>query len=189
MSVNTRALTASIALLAGSIWSSACANGLESRERTFAETPPASSAVIVEDHPALIATFPCSSCHKDLEPNPRQRKLTEYHTPKNGFEHGTKIGWCYRCHSQDDIDKLHTPHGEPVAFSDPQELCGSCHGDKLIDWKLGLHGLNRGSWNGPKLRRSCTFCHDPHKPAFEPMVPERPPDVLGPNAPNREPKT
>lgn len=170
--------TRSLCLLA-LLCASGCDQGIAPMKRDFADPPPPSSVVMVEDHPALIPTFPCSSCHADREPDPRPRKLVEYHTPKNGFDHGTKDGWCYRCHSLENIDKLHTTLGTPVAFSDPQDLCGSCHGDKLIDWKAGLHGLNRGSWNGPKLRQSCTFCHDPHKPAFEPMVPERPPDVLG----------
>lgn len=166
-----------------------CHNDVTKRPRDLVEPPPASSKVTVEDHPALIATYPCSGCHDERKPDPRPRKLVEYHTQKNGFDHGTKQGWCYRCHSIQDIDKLHTQGGEPVAFENPQELCGSCHGDKLIDWRAGLHGLNRGSWNGPKLRRSCTFCHNPHKPAFEPMVPERPPDVLGGGSPKQEPAT
>jgi hypothetical protein len=156
----------------------ACGQRFDLSKRALADPPPASSAVVVEDHPALVSTYPCSGCHRDRKPDPTPRKLTEYHTQKNGFDHGTKQDWCYRCHSIDDMDKLHTTLGAPVAFSDPQDLCGSCHGDKLIDWKAGLHGLNRGSWNGPKLRQSCTFCHNPHKPAFEPMKPERPPDVF-----------
>jgi hypothetical protein len=172
-----------------SLFVAGCAQRFDPANRELAEPLPVSTVVTVEDHPALLATYPCSGCHDERKPDPRERKLVEYHTKKNGFDHGTKQGWCYRCHSLDDIDKLHTSLGKPVAFTDPQDLCGSCHGDKLIDWNAGLHGLNRGSWTGPKVRRSCTFCHDPHKPAFEPMVPERPPDVLGPNAPGKGQKT
>lgn len=84
-------------------------------------------------------------------------------------------GWCYQCHTKDDIDRLHLSDGTPVGFDEAYELCGSCHGDKLRDFRAGIHGLTTGDWNGERLRRSCPYCHDPHAPHFALMTPERAP--------------
>jgi hypothetical protein len=143
----------------------------------------APTTVTVENHPVLVPTYPCSGCHANRTPNPTRRKLVEFHTAKNDFNHGTEKGWCYRCHSIKNLDELHVADGTTVSFYHPEDLCGSCHGDKVRDWRSGHHGLTRGYWNGPKLRRACSFCHNPHEPAFEVMRAEEPPDVIGRHAP------
>ncbi len=136
-----------------------------------------SVVVTVEARTPLLSTYPCSRCHfsPNREPDPRERKFTEFHTHKV-LNHGTQGGWCYRCHTKDDIDKLHLQDGTLVDFDHAYEVCGSCHGDKFRDWKAGLHGLTTGFWNGAQVRRSCPNCHDPHSPAFAPMKPERMPE-------------
>jgi hypothetical protein len=134
----------------------------------------ASAAITVAPRTPLLPTYPCSRCHDSRAPDPRERKLVEFHTQRV-LSHGDAKGWCYRCHTKDNIDKLHEPDGTLVSFDEAYLLCGSCHGDKLRDWRLGIHGLNTGYWNGPRLRHSCTFCHDPHSPRFAPMTPEHMP--------------
>jgi uncharacterized CHY-type Zn-finger protein len=130
--------------------------------------------VAIEQRQASLPTFPCSSCHDDLEQRPSRRKLVEFHTARNAeLKHGDTEYWCYQCHSAKNIDRLVViASGKLVSFDEAHVLCGSCHGDKLRDWKLAVHGKTMGNWSGEKLRRSCTGCHNPHKPRFSALVPE-----------------
>jgi hypothetical protein len=161
--------------LVASIGIAACDMADEpARLHTDVPPPAASGRVSIEQRQPLLPTYPCSRCHADRAPDPQERKLTIFHTQKV-LDHGAQSGWCYRCHTKDDIDHLHLADGTLVSFDQAYELCGSCHGDKLRDWKAGIHGLTVGFWLGDRTRRSCPACHDPHKPHFPPMAPERPP--------------
>jgi hypothetical protein len=157
----------------------ACGMGDEPKRLHTTQPPPSpSGTVAIEAREPLLPTFPCSRCHADRGPDPRERKLTQFHTQKV-LDHGTLGGWCYRCHgdghSGEDIDHLHLSDGTLVSFDEAYELCGSCHGDKLRDWKAGIHGLTTGYWLGERTRRSCPGCHDPHSPHFPLMTPEHAP--------------
>ena len=152
-----------------------CGVGDEPRRLHTTHAPPAASGgVTIAARKPLLPTWPCSRCHEGRAPDTRERVLTEFHTQKV-LNHGTQGGWCYRCHTKDDIDQLHLPDGTLVSFDQAYELCGSCHGDKFRDWKAGIHGLTTGWWLGERTRRSCPFCHDPHSPKFPAMTPERAP--------------
>ncbi len=164
-----------LALLLAAVGLTACGIGDEPQRLHTSHLPPApSGSVRVEARQPLLPTFPCSRCHDDRTPDPTERKLTQFHTQKI-LKHGTLGGWCYRCHTKDDIDELHLSDGTRVSFNEAYELCGSCHGDKFRDWKAGIHGLTTGFWLGERVRRSCPACHDPHNPPFAPMTPEHPP--------------
>ena len=132
--------------------------------------------VTVEPRIGLLPTYPCSRCHDKIERNPEKRLLVKFHTVRNKeFHHGEPKAWCYNCHSQVNIDRLVTSGGELVTFDEAYKLCGGCHGDKLRDWKMAVHGKTMGHWNGSKIRRSCTGCHNPHRPAFPHLQPESAP--------------
>ena len=167
-----------------------CSVGEEpARLHTDHAPPAASGEVTIAAREPLLPTYPCSRCHDARPPDPRERKLTAFHTQKI-LHHGAQKGWCYRCHTaggsadggtpqtpNDDIDHLHLADGTKVTFDEAYELCGSCHGDKLRDWKDNTHGLTTGFWNGERVRRSCPACHDPHDPHFPLMTPEHPPQL------------
>ncbi len=179
-----------LALVAAVLAVGAC--GFEEPERlhTTRPAPAASGSVAVDPRQPLLPTYPCSRCHADRTPDPSERRLTEFHTQKV-LQHGTQKGWCYRCHTKEDIDKLHLLDGTLVSFDEAYELCGGCHGDKLRDWRAGIHGLTTGDWNGARVRRSCPACHDPHNPHFPLMTPERaptPPADRARGAPRRPPR-
>jgi uncharacterized CHY-type Zn-finger protein len=131
----------------------------------------------VEPRQQALPTYPCSSCHEELERRPERRKLVEFHTVRNQeFNHGDTEYWCYQCHSSENIDRLVViASGRFVTFDEAYVLCGSCHGDKLRDWKAAVHGKTMGNWKGKQVRRSCTGCHNPHKPRFGSLRPEAPP--------------
>ncbi|MCC6525260.1 MAG: hypothetical protein IT373_21585 [Polyangiaceae bacterium] len=165
---------------AGLAWALGAPTGCDEHDRHAYPEPPASVApetVTVEPRTQLLPTFPCSSkCHAARAPQPEKRLLTEFHTFRNAeFHHGDPAGWCYQCHSQENIDRLVIASGELVTFDEAYLLCGGCHGDKLRDWRLAVHGKTMGHWTGNKIRRSCTGCHNPHNPTFPHLVPEAPP--------------
>jgi hypothetical protein len=159
--------------------------GCDDVGRELAPPPAASSnAVSVEARSGYWPTYPCTQCHEHRPgtANLEERKLTEFHARTNDLAHGDLEGWCYRCHDRSNVDRLLLPDGRSVSFDRGHDHCGGCHGEKLRDWQIGIHGLTTGHWSGPQLRRSCTHCHDPHQPKF-PSLEARP------LAPNRKAST
>jgi hypothetical protein len=131
--------------------------------------------------------YPCSGCHADMEVNRARRILTEFHTDIV-LEHDEQHRWCLDCHDPVSRDSLHLASGERVSFDESYRLCGQCHGEKLRDWRAGVHGRRTGAWNGHKQYLLCAHCHNPHQPRFKPLVPKPPPDPPrrpGPDPPQR----
>jgi len=116
--------------------------------------------------------LPCNDCHADEEPNANVRDLEEEHDDME-FRHGDL--WCLHCHDLEDRDVLHLANGARVAFDDSWQLCTQCHGEKLADWRAGVHGKRTGHWRGAAEYRTCVSCHDPHEPHFRPLAPKPPP--------------
>lgn len=159
----------------------AACSSTEPLEREARAHAAAEVELTVEPRAAFLPTYPCSSCHQSREPNPRRRWLTDFHTRRNTeFNHGNSERWCYQCHSIKNIDRLVISSGDLVSFDEAYKVCGGCHGDKLRDWKLAVHGKSMGGWKGHRIRRSCPGCHNPHNPHFPPLSPEAPP--LSPQA-------
>ena len=104
--------------------------------------------------------------------------------------HGAGNLWCLDCHDNEDRDKLVNLSGDLLTFNDSHLLCGGCHGPKLRDWDLGIHGSTTGYWDIPRdegettVRKLCVECHPPHSPAFASMMPLAGPvpRVAGPGA-------
>ena len=124
--------------------------------------------------------FPCNDCHSEIPPNPQRRELVEMHDDIL-FDHDSENRWCLACHSESNRDSLELAGGKLLGFDESYRLCGQCHGPKIRDWKLGIHGKRSGQWNGQKQYLLCVHCHDPHSPQikkFEPMpVPRRPEEI------------
>jgi hypothetical protein len=80
------------------------------------------------------------------------------------FQHGRGRIWCLDCHHTTKRNMLVDHFGDPVSFDQPQLLCGKCHGDKLRDWRDGIHGKRIGEFasTGKKRWFTCTECHNPH---------------------------
>ena len=117
--------------------------------------------------PFTEGIFPCSACHdgKTLKVNPVRRELQGMHADIQ-LQHGPASRWCLDCHDPQDRDRLHLASGEKISFKVSYELCGQCHGEKLRDWRAGVHGKRTGSWNGPK--QSFPVCELP-QPPFPPF--------------------
>lgn len=130
----------------------------------------------VEAPPLSDGIFPCTDCHNYSEPNPARRKLVEWHDDISAaFDHDSENRWCLDCHDLINRDSLKLASGKLLDFRESYKLCGQCHGDKLRDWKAGVHGKRTGEWNGRKEYLLCVHCHNPHSPEFQQLVPEPPP--------------
>lgn len=135
------------------------------------------TVVTVKPRTPELRTYPCvEQCHANLPANFTKRPLREFHTLRT-IKHGASMFWCNFCHKPDNLDELQLLDGTPVSFNSPQRLCGQCHGDKLRDWSLGIHGLQTGDWRGPKVRRACPACHNPHDPHRPTFVALPPPEI------------
>lgn len=164
-----------LGVLAAACSSSGQSDPLATRaERASAAAASPSATVAVELRTPSWPTYPCSQCHEHAkgQSNPTVRELRTFHTARNDIAHGSFTGWCYRCHLEQDVDQLALADGRPVSYAQSHEQCGSCHGEKLRDWREGIHGRTTGQWQGVRVRQSCVGCHDPHQPRFGDMVAE-----------------
>jgi hypothetical protein len=121
--------------------------------------------------PLSNATFPCSDCHDPEIPVNTQRRPLKVAHAEIELRHAEWNRWCLDCHDANDRDQLHLANGELIPFEESYRLCGQCHGDKLRDWRIGVHGRRTGSWSGEKSYLLCVHCHDSHNPAFKPIPP------------------
>jgi hypothetical protein len=101
----------------------------------------------------------------------KRRELTGMHTDIV-LKHDEEHRWCLDCHDAANRDQLHLASGEPVKFEESYKLCGQCHGEKLRDWRAGVHGRRTGYWNGEKGYLLCVHCHSPHQPRFKAIAPK-----------------
>lgn len=148
-----------------------------SHEEIVISTTFKDNEIAVEAPPFTDGIFPCSDCHIDIEPNATRRSLIDMHDDIDAmFNHDSDNRWCLDCHDMNNRDFLKLASGKLVAFDESYKLCGQCHGDKLRDWKVGVHGKRTGDWNGEKQYLLCVHCHNPHSPRFEPITPMPPPN-------------
>ncbi len=127
-----------------------------------------------------IFDYDCYLCHSRREPVELQFDelgglILEEHDYIT-FEHGPsrENNYCFNCHDRDQLDRLRTQYGTTLTFEESTQLCGSCHGTTLRDWKQDAHGRTGGYWNlamGERTRLDCTECHDPHDTRFPTLEP------------------
>jgi len=118
-------------------------------------------------HQKRGAPTKCATCHKEIR-EPQHKNIV--------LKHAEEQRGCLDCHSRTDRDVLHLVNGTTVSFTESYKLCGQCHGPKLRDWKLGIHGKRTGMWDGKKEYLLCVHCHtNPHQPAYPKLVPDPPP--------------
>jgi hypothetical protein len=140
------------------------------------KNPGVTEQIAVAPPPFSDGIFPCNDCHKDQKPNPVRRKLVDFHDDiSEMFNHDSQNRWCLDCHDLNNRDSLRLASGKLLDFKESYKLCGQCHGDKLRDWKVGVHGRRTGEWNGKKQYYLCVSCHNPHSPIFKSLKPEPPP--------------
>lgn len=120
-------------------------------------------------------TVSCASCHANIDTNPTRASADDppmrFHQGLT-FNHGALS--CTSCHNPHDYNTLRLADGAPVPYPRVMTMCGQCHAPQHRDWLHGAHGGMTGYWDltrGPRHRKSCIDCHDPHAPAFPAMSP------------------
>jgi hypothetical protein len=160
-----RGLPALVILL---VAAASSASGSESPPKPAEKGPRAPEALVQAQTPPFSeGIFPCSGCHDSLEKNANRRELTFHDEQQSVFDHDSEHRWCLDCHDLKNRDVLHLASGAPVPFTESYLLCGQCHGDKLRDWRMGIHGKRIGKWDGEKTYFLCVNCHNPHTPRFK----------------------
>jgi uncharacterized CHY-type Zn-finger protein len=173
------AFVGSVGILGTAVWAAA---GSDSKPSPAAVSSAPGEAAVDADNqeiqvpppPFSEGVFPCSECHADMETNPKRRVLEEDHTDIV-LHHDEKHRWCLDCHDAADRDRLRLASGQKIEFERSYLLCGQCHGDKLRDWRAGVHGKRSGHWRGQKTYLLCANCHNPHSPRFRAIAPMPPP--------------
>jgi hypothetical protein len=150
-----------ISLIVAALGVTAVASGPAQRKQERVEVPPP---------PFSDGIFPCSGCHATMKPDTARRELTGMHSDIV-LRHDEEHRWCLDCHDARDRDSLHLASGEKLPFEESYLLCGQCHGEKLRDWRAGVHGRRSGMWNGAKTYLLCAHCHNPHQPRFAAIEP------------------
>jgi formate-dependent nitrite reductase cytochrome c552 subunit len=113
-----------------------------------------------------------------MQPNLSRRALRDEHATI-ALQHAAGQLWCLDCHQAQDRDNLRLTTGASLPFNESYRLCGQCHGEKLRDWQIGLHGKRTGYWDGDKQFLLCSHCHNPHEPKFKAVEPQPPPERPG----------
>jgi hypothetical protein len=155
---------------------------------------------LVKPRSEKLAILPMcgTACHNGVGPQftpptlPKDKKPTPIPTMEGlvpdlkEFQHGRGRIWCLDCHHTTQRNKLVDNFGDPIDFDQSHLLCGKCHGDKLRDWRDGIHGKRIGEWasNGKKRWFLCVECHNPHNVqqgernrGFAQLQPEPPPQL------------
>ena len=135
-----------------------------------------------------------TACHNGVTPKgfPKDKRAVPIPTMESmvpavkDLQHGRGRIWCLDCHHSTERNKFTDNFGDRISFDQPQLLCGKCHGDKLRDWRDGIHGKRIGEFvsTGKKRWFTCPECHDPHNvqdgtrnQGFIQIEPESPPQL------------
>jgi Zn finger protein HypA/HybF involved in hydrogenase expression len=135
-----------------------------------------------------------TACHNGIVPKgfPKDNRPIPIPTMESmvpdlkNFQHGRGRIWCLDCHHPTKRNMLVDHFGDPISMDQPQLLCGKCHGDKLRDWRDGIHGKRIGQFVSMGKQRwfTCPECHNPHNvqdgernKGFMQLQPESPPQL------------
>lgn len=123
-----------------------------------------------------IQSFACSECHSE-DLNSLKAELPDAGKKSHWnieMQHaGGKMMNCTTCHSEENMDNLHTITGESIGFDNSYQVCAQCHQGQYKDWAGGAHGKRKGGWAKPVVKYTCVECHNPHKPGFPHKLPSR----------------
>ncbi len=128
----------------------------------------------VPERKGQIQSFACSECHigalDNMSPMGEEKQA---HWNMSIVHADESIMNCLTCHTEDNMDVLHSLTGNAIDFNESFKLCGQCHNEQFDDWKGGAHGKQLGGWSTPRVSMTCVNCHNPHAPAFKSRWPAR----------------
>lgn len=113
-----------------------------------------------------IKRYPCRSCHDGQMKPVSENRFRATHGDVVLKHAMTGVLQCRSCHDTKDMNQLRTPAGLQVSMNESHRLCASCHSRQAQDWAGGAHGKRETYWQGTRVVRTCTGCHNPHTPLF-----------------------
>jgi len=78
---------------------------------------------------------------------------------------------CFSCHRKENPAQLISVVDRTATLESSYLLCGSCHKDQFKSWLGGAHGKRVTGWNGVRVIKNCSGCHNPHSPARGKSIP------------------
>jgi hypothetical protein len=126
--------------------------------------------------PALTQ-YPCTTCHAGSRVTMAARRDPDVHHDIQPVHPDTAGGVCATCHDQENAELLVLLGGKRATLNQSYRLCAQCHFAQVDAWAGGGHGKRLDGWQGRRVVMACTDCHDPHRPAAQPRIPFRAPEL------------
>jgi len=132
-----------------------------------------------------VGQFPCTSCHLGRAMVLADKRVGDAHQNIESVHPVQAGGVCSTCHAPDNVELLTLKSGERATLDHAYRLCAQCHFSQADAWAGGAHGKRLDGWQGRRVLMGCADCHDPHKPALEPRIPFRAPQLKRPRGHDR----
>jgi len=120
----------------------------------------------------------CARCHKPGEDPYRDESLPPGQDAHwDVVVHHAADMECFSCHKKEDPSRLVSVVDKEARLETAYLHCGSCHKDQFKSWLGGAHGKRLTGWNGVRIIKNCTACHNPHTPARATTLPIAQPTI------------
>jgi hypothetical protein len=133
--------------------------------------------IALRSRAAGISQYPCTSCHQGKKVVMANQRISDAHNNIKPVHPDQTGAVCSTCHSADDVALLTLRSGERAPLDESYRLCAQCHFKQAEAWAGGAHGKRLDGWQGRRVVMACADCHDPHKPAIQPRIPFRAPQL------------
>lgn len=132
-----------------------------------------------------LGQYPCTSCHLGRRMVLADERVGDAHQNIKPIHPAQTGAACSTCHAPDNVELLALKSGDRATLDHAYRLCAQCHFSQAEAWAGGGHGKRLDGWQGRRVVMGCADCHDPHKPALDPRLPFRAPQLERPrgNAP------
>lgn len=142
-------------------------------EMNLIEITEGTHTFMIPDRKSQITSYACTECHTDDLEKIKGKDAKKGHWNISLKHANSDIMNCATCHDTKNMDALKTLTGNSVDFNLSYKVCSQCHSKQFEDWKGGAHGKKIESWAPPRASMTCTNCHNPHSPSFEPRWPAK----------------
>ena len=127
--------------------------------------------------PRALGQYPCTSCHLGRKIVMADTRIGDAHQNVEAVHPEQTGAVCSTCHASDNVELLPLKGGARAPLDQSYRLCAQCHFPQVNAWANGGHGKRLDGWQGRRVVMGCGDCHDPHRPALEPRIPFRAPQI------------
>jgi len=129
--------------------------------------------------------YPCTSCHLGRKLVMAEKRVSDAHQDIQPVHPKQTGSLCSTCHAADNVEQLRLESGQRATLDETYRLCAQCHFAQADAWAHGAHGKRLDGWQGRRVVMGCADCHDPHRPALQPRIPFRAPQLERPKGETR----